>query len=1143
MLHAPVSENKTQDKQSKTQSEPESERRALGWTGYPALGLGGENGSSAGNERARGWQPINLSTLSQRGVLQRKCACGSSAGSAGACSECQSKEGRMLQTKLSIGASDDKYELEADRVADEVMAMSASSVVNSAPPRIQRFTGGSAGQSNMTAPASVDRVLSSPGRPLEPSLQQDMGQRFGHDFSRVKVHTGGEAARSARDVNADAYTVGHNIVFGEGQFMPETQQGRRLVAHELTHVVQQSILDTNNASQSNGRTCLSRVIGEQPLLARSESPLPTETPLTENELLDVLVNMRAFSFSEPGTPLEDPNDVKPVGRKIGAQAGDRKAGDAVFAIIQITDREGKLVDRSVGAYFGGSDQHAEQQALTNLKTKLIGRDIEGGELLVVVDQKPCSPESKDCAGSIVKFASDHKLRHRIRIPTRTNLKNGKNVSPKTAARGMQRTDFPKVILKDFNPDEATSSLDKLADAATSEPYELSIAGQTLTVSAQPAPSITDLLNSGPENKAIAESVPGVILKKLHRQKKGADTIDAEIETSTNSKSQHKSIIPIEAVGNKVPVIYKVDRKTRSLTLSKKKVNIPIEYHKLSTGAITKLDHNEETGLSGEGYIKPSIPLLAGIDIHFTFAQDFLEVTVPKKKPPKIPIPGFKVTDFNFGLKLLPEFEPSGTIAFTIGTGKRKLIDGIVTITADAEGLLAKGDVVANIPGLDETKGTVTYRKSTGWSGLLAVTTSKIPYVQNAKVTAALSDKGLDLDGGMTIALPGEQKVGLDIKKRNETSWIYTGKGEFKVPRLKPVEISFLYDGEDITGTAKTGFAFKGLNGEIDLRYENGVVTGKARLEIIKSNGRLKGYLDVTLNKNRKFSGEGMVSYEIKPGLIASAGILLDKEEKVTVVGSLTFPPYKLFEQHPNPPSRINIFSFPRRKIPVPFLSFGPFGVQAQIGAGILMSYGIGPGMIKDGFIKAKVDPLEDDPDPEFELGGRISVPMFFSVTGYISGGLVLDALIAEVGGKIIVSATAGLAGEGGTKFSAKYSKGEFKAEVDLNLILELILQLCVDVQAWAEAGVWRFKVKTSKTWNLANYSYKPGLRIGIEGLKKPISYSSKTGFTMPSVDDINWVKPTLDVKDALKSGIDAAGGEEQEGAPKSKPSCPAIEED
>ncbi|MDT4331508.1 DUF4157 domain-containing protein [Methylomonas sp. MV1] len=117
--------------------------------------------------------------------------------------------------------------------------MSVHSAVSSAPPRIQRYAGQISEGSN-AAPASVDRVLASPGTPLEPAFRQDMEQRFGHDFSRVRVHSGGAAEQSAWDVNANAYTVGNHIVFGTGRFAPGTHDGRRLIAHELTHVVQQA---------------------------------------------------------------------------------------------------------------------------------------------------------------------------------------------------------------------------------------------------------------------------------------------------------------------------------------------------------------------------------------------------------------------------------------------------------------------------------------------------------------------------------------------------------------------------------------------------------------------------------------------------------------------------------------------------------------------------------------------------------------------------------------------------------------------------------------------------------------------------------------------------------------------------------------
>ncbi len=144
-----------------------------------------------------------------------------------------------LQAKLKIGQPGDIYEQEADRIADQMMATPVHQAVSGAQPRIQRFSGQSNGQTD-SAPASVDQALASPGRPLEPVLRQDMEQRFGHDFSKVRVHTDADAERSARDVNANAYTVGHNIVLGAGRFAPGTHEGRRLIAHELIHVVQQS---------------------------------------------------------------------------------------------------------------------------------------------------------------------------------------------------------------------------------------------------------------------------------------------------------------------------------------------------------------------------------------------------------------------------------------------------------------------------------------------------------------------------------------------------------------------------------------------------------------------------------------------------------------------------------------------------------------------------------------------------------------------------------------------------------------------------------------------------------------------------------------------------------------------------------------
>ena len=153
-----------------------------------------------------------------------------------------------IQAKLAVNAPGDIYEQEADRVADQVLA-TPGQAVRSAPLQIQRLAGSSGGQ--MEAPASVDRALASPGRPLEPALRRDMEQPFGYDFSRVRVHTGTAAEQSAREVNASAYTVGHDIVFGADKFKQRANEGRRLLAHELTHFVQQSGADAGRTRHNN----------------------------------------------------------------------------------------------------------------------------------------------------------------------------------------------------------------------------------------------------------------------------------------------------------------------------------------------------------------------------------------------------------------------------------------------------------------------------------------------------------------------------------------------------------------------------------------------------------------------------------------------------------------------------------------------------------------------------------------------------------------------------------------------------------------------------------------------------------------------------------------------------------------------------
>ena len=124
---------------------------------------------------------------------------------------------RPLQRKCACGGG-------CDRCRDE--------------PRLQRAPG--ARSALREAPTAVHEVLRSPGRPLEPRVRARMEARLGHDFGSVRVHDDARAAASAAAVGALAYTVGRDVVFASGQHDPHGSAGQRLLAHELTHVVQQA---------------------------------------------------------------------------------------------------------------------------------------------------------------------------------------------------------------------------------------------------------------------------------------------------------------------------------------------------------------------------------------------------------------------------------------------------------------------------------------------------------------------------------------------------------------------------------------------------------------------------------------------------------------------------------------------------------------------------------------------------------------------------------------------------------------------------------------------------------------------------------------------------------------------------------------
>lgn len=147
-----------------------------------------------------------------------------------------------VQKKSATDAGRDRFELEAARVAEQIVSGSGTARFANIPPSNESsaLTQLTSPAPHAALPATVRRALRSAGEPLPAQVRAFMESRFGYDFGQVRVHADNVAAESAREINAAAYTVGQDIAFDHGRFQPHMSSGRRLLAHELTHVIQQT---------------------------------------------------------------------------------------------------------------------------------------------------------------------------------------------------------------------------------------------------------------------------------------------------------------------------------------------------------------------------------------------------------------------------------------------------------------------------------------------------------------------------------------------------------------------------------------------------------------------------------------------------------------------------------------------------------------------------------------------------------------------------------------------------------------------------------------------------------------------------------------------------------------------------------------
>lgn len=1084
--------------------------------------------------------PVRAPRAAQPALMQRKCACGAPAGSAGQCTGCAEKS-VPLQRRATDGAG--------------------------------------------AIPASVASTVASPGQPLDHATRGFMESRFGADFGAVQVHADSAAAQSARDAGAHAYTVGQHVVFGDGQYQPHSEAGRRLLAHELAHTLQQQGLqragignledhgpeyrrleveaDRMADAALDGAPMPAWRGAARPTLSRSarkDAPAAPELADT-SKAKDLAVDSAYMKTTHRVTPesvFERPGTKK--ARRLESFTVDKlyvpgSKGPNALAVYQAMAAAGGLqatlaIDGNTRAALW--QERAGTSALQSRWLSAVGwpagkqadalwEAAGGDKVFPQVGGKTCQMDH------IVELqiGGNNTDQNIQALDDKQNRDSGgaiKNQVFKLAEAIAEDPDLSSLqaeqVTLRFKAAEASGQAESLSKgcppagtAATCLAVENCArqgAGKAREETAQAAGLVDFALSAGgaatalkvdknfakndkasvriyedPLNKSAGELIPGLLLNRLyHHAPKPAKRVDAEID------ARDKTRLPLTLEGKQPPVRLNVQPDGK-LKVEQGSTAIHFTYQYLSPGVIT---HFEDAGgrLRWQGYITPKIRFLGRLDI----AYDNGSLTITKGLDQiRSPFPGAKLTEATLGMMLAPEFRPSGALAFEFGT-RRKLATARVEASADAGGLVLAGKLDVLLPGVDKARGDIVFRDG-AWSGEVVVAASalqsRLKFVKSGEVRIGLAGGKLGAGGKAQLALPGDNEAELTLGYQDER-WLFAGHGRFKVksPYLTPIDASLLYDGDLLRAHGKAGFAFKNiLNGTIDATYENRNgeerVYGKGHIQIDK--GRAKGGIDVELHPSQRITGKGTLSYEIRKGLVATAAITVDEQQKITFDGELTLPDIPLFERFPKVQQNTSIFTA-SASIPVPGLSIGPVGVNVKLYGGLHYFYYAGPGVLTKVRAAVRFSPFEPDPDFSFKLGATASIPAGGGIGGKVGADLVLDALIAEAGGGVSVEANAELQGKAELQGEIDYAKDRFSIDASAYIGGKVLLTAGLHAHVYAEAGVWRLKVRTDKFWELGKASFDTGLSLGV---RLPLHYDSQDGFRMPSLADIKPEPDKLDV--------------------------------
>jgi Domain of unknown function (DUF4157) len=1010
------------------------------------------------------------------------------------------------------------------------------------------------------------------GAPLPDAVRKEFEAKFQRPFDDVRIHDDAAADDAARRIDALAFTRGNDIYFRSGAYDPTTPEGRKLLAHELAHVVQQRPGVNRKSAPGLGGALISRAT-TTPAAKKPSKQGPAgsiEDKRIKITNLSVPMFKKGRSGDGPfvvrkGSREENPTRQGSVWRRLAkenvAAAVKSRLGELnqkpradqtaeAYYLTLKTEKDFHLIgteasianDTRVPVW----DKHGKRRSFDidhKREAQLGGKDEDPKDNLWLLD----SGKNRS-AGVTIKNNIDESLRQFLAYTAPTlNVPSIPSEAEVWDPKSTWILEFENLVAQD--PDAEPHEWWEVKDLAAN--------GDLMKHFDFPFQEEVKRLGGSSTELAIYDRVSGGGVRYIKRQDdkwpisnwKTGEFEFTSVEFSNDASGKVSGKLIGTAFKEKNGVM-----ETAALSPPIKKVPGVLWGGVVTPGAINywrarafspisfpEPEFDIKKGIVGRAVIdKPSIKLLENVEFAVVFDGDVSLRAEIYGSDLKLPGP-FKVT--------------GGSLIVSAGTGG-------VGVTGDVFfelSTIAKGHIGAGVKvGAKGTKGPafslagelnfdtkmfnkaslgVSYKEGEwGVSGELAVTEpGKIKGIKSASATVEISSETVTAKGEFEPSIKGIKKGSLGFRYDEKTGTEITGEillGE-GIPGIKSGKLAAtIKEGPDkhsLSGDLSLEPSVPGLTGEVKGRYDDGMFSVDAHLGYEKGFAKGTVHLGVTnqpIGADGKPAGapkpdgsvtvygEGTVTLQLTPWLTGTVGLKLTPDGQVEVSGEVALPPtFNVFDEKKIEKELLSIH------VDIPIIGVAVagqrIGIFASIGGAVRIEAGVGPGQLRDVALKVTYNPAK--PEATTVTGNaKFAVPahaaLRLSVDGSVGAGIPVVSAKAglEVFGEI------GVAGEASAATAVTWTPSagvvlDARGEIYVEPKFKFGINAFVDVSA----DLWVTTIELyHETWKLAQFEYGSNLRFG---LALPVHYESGKPFDI-SYDQIQWTYPHIEPMELI-SGL------------------------